>query len=399
MNPLLATTITLVLTASLAVPAQAADRVEAERMNVSVRTGHVVRDASASGKRALLLTGRGRARASLTVPAAAQLKIVVRGRRCAGAPRMAVAIDGARAAKRRVRSRHWTTFRSRPALAAATHRVALRLANPHRSRRCHRGVFVDALIAKGSQVQPVPQPQPQAKSPGRWIPAPRTTWQWQLSTPVDVSVPAQMFDIDLFDNSPEVVAELHRRGARAVCYFSAGSIEGGRPDAGAFPADVIGQPLEGWPNERWLDVRRLDVLGPVFERRLDLCKAKGFDGVEADNIDAYTHTTGFPITGDDQLRFNRFLAAAAHARGLSIGLKNDLEQAAVLEPDFDWALNEQCFQYGECDRLQPFVRAGKAAFVAEYDLDTSAFCAQANAAGLMAMRKRLDLDAWQQPCW
>ena len=294
MNPLLATTITLVLTASLAVPAQAADRVEAERMNVSMRTGHVVRDASASGKRALLLTGRGRARASLTVPAAAQLKIVVRGRRCAGAPRMAVAIDGAGAAKRRVRSRHWTTFRSRPALAAATHRVALRLANPHRSRRCHRGVFVDALIAKGSQVQPVPQPQPQAKSPGRWIPAPRTTWQWQLSTPVDVSVPAQMFDIDLFDNSPEVVAELHRRGARAVCYFSAGSIEGGRPDAGAFPADVIGQPLEGWPNERWLDVRRLDVLGPVFERRLDLCKAKGFDGVEADNIDAYTHTTGFP---------------------------------------------------------------------------------------------------------
>ena len=28
----------------------------------------------------------------------------------------------------------------------------------------------------------------------------------------------------------------------------------------------------------------------------------------------------------DQLRFNRFLAAAAHARGLSIGLKNDLDQ-------------------------------------------------------------------------
>ena len=100
----------------------------------------------------------------------------------------------------------------------------------------------------------------------------------------------------------------------------------------------------------------------------------------------------------DQLRFNRFLAVAAHARGLSIGLKNDLEQADVLEPQFDWALNEQCHQYDECNLLAPFTRAGKAVFVAEYDLDTASFCPQARAAGLMAMRKRLALDAWREPC-
>jgi hypothetical protein len=39
---------------------------------------------------------------------------------------------------------------------------------------------------------------------------------------------------------------------------------------------------------------------------------------------------------------------AAHARGLSVGLKNDLEQVKALVADFDWALNERCFRYNEC---------------------------------------------------
>ena len=119
--------------------------------------------------------------------------------------------------------------------------------------------------------------------------------------------------------------------------------------------------------------------------------------MEADNVDGYANDSGFPLKAADQLRFNRFLAAAAHARGLSIALKNDLDQVAALEPDFDFALNEQCFQYDECDRLRPFVAAGKAVFVAEYE--RSDFCARARAAGYMAMLKRLELDALREPCW
>jgi hypothetical protein len=232
-----------------------------------------------------------------------------------------------------------------------------------------------------------------------WRPAPDTTWQWQLSGRLDRSVRAQMFDIDLFDTSASVVARLHAGGRRVVCYVSAGSFERGRPDAASFPATVLGRPLEGYPDERWLDIRRLDVLGPIMERRLDLCRRKGFDGVEADNVDGYANPTGFPLTGADQLAYNRFLARAAHARGLSIGLKNDLDQVRALEPSFDWALNEQCFQYDECDRLLPFVRAGKAVFTVEYSLPTSAFCARARRLGFMSMRKRASLDAWRRPCF
>jgi hypothetical protein len=238
-----------------------------------------------------------------------------------------------------------------------------------------------------------------AASGVRWRPAPHTTWQWQLTTPVDRSVDAAMFDIDLFDNARGVVEHLRRRGRRVVCYVSAGSLEAWRPDAGSFPAAVVGRPLVGWPGERWLDIRRLDLLAPPLEQRLDLCRAKGFDGVEVDNVDGYVNATGFPLTARDQLRFNRFLARAAHARGLSVGLKNDLAQARQLEPSFDWALNEECFRYAECHLVAPFVRARKAVFVVEYGVAPRRFCAKATALGFIAMRKRSRLDAWRRACW
>jgi hypothetical protein len=235
--------------------------------------------------------------------------------------------------------------------------------------------------------------------PPRWQPGPRPTWHWQLSGRLDTTARARIFDIDLFDHGADVVARLRARGRRVVCYTSVGTVERGRPDVAALPRAVVGRPLEDWPGERWLDVRRLDVLGPWIERRFDLCARKGFDGVEPDNVDAYANKSGFPLSAADQLRFNRFVARAAHARGLAVALKNDLDQAATLEPDFDFAVVEQCFQYDECDRLTPFIAAGKPVLVAEYALPRAAFCRRARAAGLMAVRKRLALGAWRQPCW
>jgi len=206
-----------------------------------------------------------------------------------------------------------------------------------------------------------------------------------------------MFDIDLFEAPASVINDLKNRGRAVVCYLSAGSWEDFRPDSDAFPASVLGNP-NGWPGERWLDIRRIDILGPIMEARLDLCRAKGFDGVEADNVDGYSNNSGFPLTAADQLAYNRFLADAAHARGLSIGLKNDVEQAAALEPFFDWAINEECAEYQECGLLKVFINAGKAVFHVEYGLKTSTFCPTTTALGFSSMRKRFDLDAWRQLC-
>lgn len=232
-----------------------------------------------------------------------------------------------------------------------------------------------------------------------WHPAPGTSWQWQLDGgPVDTSCEVDMYDIDLFDTDQDVIDELHTAGRRVICYFSAGTREDWRPDADDFPPSVLGNPLPGWPGERWLDIRRIDIIGPVLQQRLDLAVAKGCDGVEPDNVDAWANKSGFALTHQDQLDFNRWLADQAHARGLSVGLKNDLDQVADLVHDFDWALNEQCFQYDECERLLPFVENGKAVFGVEYELETSQFCEAANAMNFDWLKKRYELDAFRESC-
>lgn len=230
-----------------------------------------------------------------------------------------------------------------------------------------------------------------------WHPAPGTSFQIQLQGTIDTSIAASVYEIDGFDSTAATVASLHALGRRAVCYFSAGSYEGWRPDAAQFPAAVLGR-SNGWPGERWLDIRRIDLLAPIMRARLQLCADKGFDAVEADNVDGYTNKTGFPLTAADQLAYNRWLAGEAHARGLAIGLKNDPDQAAILAVSFEFSVAEQCFQYKECAKLTPFVTAGKAVFDIEYKGAPAFFCAQAGALGLTALKKKLSLNAWLVGC-
>jgi endo-alpha-1,4-polygalactosaminidase (GH114 family) len=275
-------------------------------------------------------------------------------------------------------------------------------------------IFTFGCSLLGMPVSATPTPAPSATVPSAtgapstaepsagWKPAPRDTWQWQLSgEEVDTSVSADVYDLDLFDTAAEVVAALHGAGRRAVCYLSAGSREDWRPDAADFPKETIGEEYEGWPGENWLDIRALELLGPVLKARLDLCRAKGFDGVEPDNVDGYQNETGFPLTAEDQLRFNRWLAGEARARGLAVALKNDGDQAAELQPDFDFALLEDCFAEGWCELFRPFLAAGKAVWDAEYTdtgIDPAQFCPQAKALGIQAIWKNRELDAWRGTC-
>lgn len=230
-----------------------------------------------------------------------------------------------------------------------------------------------------------------------WPPGPGTTWHWQLTESLDLEVDAAVFDVDLFTTSRATVTEIKSRGRYVVCYISAGAWEDFRPDSAAFPDLILGNP-NGWPGERWLDIRRIDLLAPILEARLDLCVAKGFDGVEMDNVDGYQNDSGFDLSIQDQIDFNRYLAREAHSRGLEIGLKNALDLVAQLEPDFNFAINEECASYGECSALKPFIAAGKAVFHVEYDLAASEFCRESAQPGLSSMRKRPELDAWFERC-
>lgn len=232
-----------------------------------------------------------------------------------------------------------------------------------------------------------------------WQPQPGTSWQWQLSGTIDRSPDVQMYAVDLFDVPDATIAALRADGRRVVCHFSAGSLEGWRPDAGDFPAAVVGRPLEEWPEARWLDIRAEAVRGRMLAR-LNLAVAKGCDGVAPDHVEAFAHESGFPLTAAHQLDFNVFLAREARARGLSAGLRNDVEQAAQLAEHFDWTLNEGCFAQGTCGELLPFIRAGKPVFQVEYGGPerADAVCARARSLGFDTLIKKLDVGAWRLPC-
>jgi hypothetical protein len=238
--------------------------------------------------------------------------------------------------------------------------------------------------------------------PPWWQPAPGVTWQVQFADlPIDQTVDAEAYDIDLFDTDAATVAQLHAQRRRVVCYVNAGAWESWRPDAAQFPDTLLGDDYDGWPGERWLDIRQLDVLAPILRQRLDLCKAKGFDAVEPDNIDGYKSSTGFPLTAADQLAYNRWLAQESHARGLSIGLKNDLDQVQDLVAQFDWALTENCFKQGWCDQLQPFIVSEKAVFVLEYTnagMSLDQLCPAAHQLRVSAILKNRSLDAYREAC-
>lgn len=268
---------------------------------------------------------------------------------------------------------------------------------------------------------------------GCWIPSVGARWQYQLqgntapeleatggiNVGID-AVPAsggarvrpEVFDIDLYASelvtgrtdvlNTGAVAAIHDRGAKAICYISAGSFEDWRPDANKYPSTLLGR-KNGWPGERWVDIRQdaRAILGPIMEARAIKCKEAGFDAIEWDNVDGYANRTGFPSTAADQLEFNTMLANLAHKHGLSVGLKNDTGQLAALKPYFDFAINEECFRYRECDFPAPgypdWTASGKAVFNVEYRRSNN--CARANAWNFSSILKSVDLfDVPYTPC-
>ncbi len=199
-----------------------------------------------------------------------------------------------------------------------------------------------------------------------WQAGSSASFNLQLTGTLDTSVVADVYDIDLFDNSAATIVSLKQQGRRVVCYFSAGSGENWRSDYTKFATGDLGNGLAGWANEKWLDTRSATVRS-VMLARMDLAVSKGCDGVDPDNVDGYSNSTGFALTAATQLDYNKFLATAAHARGLAIGLKNDVAQLGGLVGDYEFAVNEQCHQYSECSAYSAFTSRGKPVLNVEYN--------------------------------
>jgi glycosyl hydrolase family 114 len=230
-----------------------------------------------------------------------------------------------------------------------------------------------------------------------------------------LTVAPVVFDIDILQDgkcySPQdysvlnytAVDALHIRGAHVIGYIDAGAAETWRPDFSEFQAFdescdgcLFGNPLSNYPDEYWLNINpgfvgtnpntgeqqtTVQFVLDEMLARVKQAKLIGVDAIEFDVVDGWQNRTGLSITGPAQLRYNASLANIAHRQGLSVGLKNDGSQADTLQPYFDFAINEQCWQYSECRPFRSWpAQYGKAVFNVEYGKKARTFCPMSNSA-------------------
>jgi hypothetical protein len=233
---------------------------------------------------------------------------------------------------------------------------------------------------------------------GVWRPAPGSSWQVQLSGMLDTSLDVAIYDVDL-DTPQATLDALHAAGRKVICYVSVGTDEPWRDDASSFPAAAVGQPLAGYPNERWLDTRDATVRS-IMAARFDTAAAKHCDGVDLSSVSPAGADTGFPLTTADAADYARFLAGQAHARGLGAGLGGGSDIAAEVQPDLDWAFAETCLAEGTCGAFSSFVASRKTVFAVVFGTaaDVSTACPSARQAGLDTLIKNRSLDAFRVPC-
>ena len=219
---------------SLAAGATAPPKVEGERLSVAKPSGQVAREAGRSGGRVLVLTGASGARGTIRTSGPARLNVFVRVAGCRGLPRLTVALNRTVVISTLVRRSGWHLVSSPKRARAGTYTLTARLAN-QAGGNCQRALRIDRLFFS----KPVATPPVAPPAAAWWRPAQNTTWHWQLSGSSTSRSPRDVRHRPVRPHA-SLVASLHAKGRKVVCYFSAGSYETGRPDASSFPAAVLG---------------------------------------------------------------------------------------------------------------------------------------------------------------
>ncbi|KAL1744000.1 glycoside hydrolase family 114 protein [Schizophyllum fasciatum] len=106
-----------------------------------------------------------------------------------------------------------------------------------------------------------------------------------------------------------------------------------------------------WEGEILLDTTtqaKRDEIAGVMKGYIDDCVAKGFNAVEADNLDTFTRTD--LLKQDDNFALAKTLADYAHSHNLAFGQKNAAEfsEDAKAAVGFDFAVTEECQEWKEC---------------------------------------------------
>ena len=282
-----------------------------------------------------------------------------------------------------------------------------------------------------------------------WIPPLDTRWQWQIQARantfpdtnginIDICrrpfhggpcVKPDVFDIDLYVDGSitgawdgntvsddyiftrDAVQAIHASNRKVIAYITVGDAENWRADFqqmvdfdSACGGCFLGKPFSKvFPNEWYVNINndrgQADFMRKMVQARVDKAAASQFDSLEPDVDFAAGNVSGFRISDATQVAYNVSIAHIAHADGLSINLKSDVDEA--LDPQliaaFDYVIDEQCFQYKQCENYAGFQAAGKSIFNAEYRVAVGKFCSKANAMNFNSIKKDPNFSLYDLP--
>jgi hypothetical protein len=219
-----------------------------------------------------------------------------------------------------------------------------------------------------------------------YVPPANVRWRVQLDGAVDIQQVADFFYLDPEQQGADELASLRAQSRPYLCYLSAGSLEPFRDDADEFPASAVGNALENFPREHWLDVRDSAVRG-LMAKRVTALAAFGCAGVPPSSLSVHAADTGFDLSLTDALDYARWLAERIHAAGMSAGLTGPSALTNELWPTFDFGLAIACVNGSACSEYAPFQSAKKTVLHLEVgdEMDAPAVCNAAKALGFDAL--------------
>ena len=225
------------------------------------------------------------------------------------------------------------------------------------------------------------------------------TWFWQLQGKINIYHDVDVYDIDPESVSKKIIDNLHAQNKFVICYVSVGTAEKYRADYKQFNKSVLGNALEDWPDEKWLDIRKFASFKDIMNNRFKFAKNHGCDAIEGDNVDVYNNNSGFNVSEEDAIKYIEFLADLAHSNNMLYGLKNSPELISKVMNSIDFVVAEECQEYNECAEYSKITKqAHKPVFAVEYNINKNkvqSVCSNYKKLGIIGGTACYDLDG----CW
>lgn len=159
--------------------------------------------------------------------------------------------------------------------------------------------------------------------------------------------------LDMFDYSKEDVLKCKKMGAILYGYFSSQWEKWRKFDQHKFPEDSLGNDLDNWPGEKWVNTKSVKIREIMLERII-YAKNKGFDGIDVDNVDGYHFKTGFPYSKSDSADYVNFFINSAHKLDMKFSLKNAMDLIPIIQKA-DFYQNESCYKHKHQGRIECYL--------------------------------------------